>query len=199
MFDIRLVTPSKSFFLFCLFFGISYFLPAQKVDLPEDFTALATDMAVDFMAPLDAGYKDVRTFPNPHQNYELAIRSRREKLEIRYHLEPEKENNPMTRIPHVRSMQMIANIASNEEDTRVSALSLPDSVSLDLLNADWAKVFFFTPKKTFSSRLTCQMLAMYKEGRGMVFAYLLFNKAPMELDSRLLTVRFEEDEQLDDL
>ncbi|NRB53981.1 MAG: hypothetical protein HRU41_40400 [Saprospiraceae bacterium] len=199
MSTIRPVTPIKSLLLFCLCLGASYFLPAQKVDLPENFTLLATDMAVDFMAPLDAGYKDIRTFPNPHQNYELAIRSRKEKLEIRYHLEPEQENNPMTRIPHVRSMQMIANIASNEDDTRVSALSLPDSVSLDLLNADWAKVFFFTPKKTFSPRLTCQMLAMYKEGRGMVFTYLLFNKAPIELDSRLLTVRFEEEEAQDDL
>ena len=105
----------------------------------------------------------------------------------------------MTRIPHVRCMQMIANVASNEEDTRVSALSLPDSIRLDQLNADWAKVFFFTPKKTFSTRYTCQMLAMYKEGRGMVFAYFLFNKPPMELDSRLLTVRFEDVAGEDDL
>ncbi|MBX2877726.1 MAG: hypothetical protein KTR30_36740 [Saprospiraceae bacterium] len=197
--DKVLLTPPKQLLLLFFCLGLATSMPAQRVDLSEDFTALASDMAVDFMAPLDAGYKDVRAFPNPHQNYELAIRSRKEKLEIRYHLEPEREGNPMTRIPHVRCMQMIANIASNEEDTRVSALSLPDSISLDLLNADWAKVFFFTPKKTFSHRLTCQMLAMYKEGKGMVFAYLLFNKPPLELDSRLLTVRFEEEEEQDDL
>ncbi len=195
MLNIRQLSPLKQWLFSLLPLALASNLIGQRVDLTEDFTLLATDMAVDFMAPLDAGYKDIRTFPNPHQNYELAIRSRREKLEIRYHLEPEKEDNPMTRIPHVRCMQMIANIASNEEDTQVSALSLPDSVSLDLLNADWAKVFFFTPKKTFSPRLTCQMLAMYKEGKGMVFAYLLFNKPPMELDNRLLTVRFEEDEE----
>lgn len=167
-----------------------------QVDFTDEFTKLATEMAVDFMAPLDAGYKDIRTYANPHQAYELAIRSRREKLEIRYHLEPEIDNQPMTRIPHVRCLQMIANVASNEDDTRVSALSLPDSISLEMLNADWAKVFFFTPKKTFSTRLTCQMLAMYKEGRGMVFAFLLFNKPPIELDNRLLTVRFEEEEEM---
>lgn len=171
---------------------------AAQIDLTEDFTTLTTEMGVDFMAPLDAGYKDIRTYANPHQAYELAIRSRREKLEIRYHLEPEIDDQPMTRIPHVRCLQMIANVASNEDDTRVSALSLPDSVSLEMLNADWAKVFFFTPKKSFSSRLTCQMLAMYKEGRGMVFAYFLFNKPPIELDSRLLTVRFEDKEKGED-
>ena len=194
----RISLPSPLLMLF-LSVTLPILVQAQRVDLPEDFSTLATDMAVDFMAPLDAGYRDVRTFPNPHQKYEFAIRSRKEKLEIRYHLEPEVDNQPMTRIPHVRCMQMIANVASNEEDTRVSALSLPDSIRLDQLNADWAKVFFFTPKKTFSTRYTCQMLAMYKEGRGMVFAYLLFNKPPMELDNRLLTVRFEAIEAKDDL
>lgn len=192
MFIIRLLSPPNHLLTLSLCLSLPFLMQAQRVDLPEDFASLATEMAVDFMAPLDAGYKDVRTYPNPHQNYEFAIRSRREKLEIRYHLEPEEDDKPMTRIPHVRCMQMIANVASNEEDTRVSALSLPDSIRLDQLNADWAKVFFFTPKKTFSTRYTCQMLAMYKEGRGMVFAYFLFNKPPVELDSRLLTVRFED-------
>ncbi len=199
MFLIRLVSSPQRLLILSLYFSLPFLTQAQRVDLPEDFTNLAAEMAVDFMAPLDAGYKDVRTYPNPHQNYEFAIRSRKEKLEIRYHLEPEEEGKPMTRIPHVRCMQMIANVASNEEDTRVSALSLPDSIRIDQLNADWAKVFFFTPKKTFSTRYTCQMLAMYKEGRGMVFAYFLFNKPPMELDSRLLTVRFEDLVSEDDL
>lgn len=199
MFRIRLVNIPLRLLILCWGFALPSLLNAQRVDLPEDFINLAADMSVDFMAPLDAGYKDVRTYPNPHQNYEFAIRSRKEKLEIRYHLEPEDEGKPMTRIPHVRCMQMIANVASNEEDTRVSALSLPDSISLNQLNADWAKVFFFTPKKTFSTRYTCQMLAMYKEGRGMVFAYFLFNKPPMELDNRLLTVRFEDVATEDDL
>ena len=180
--------------LICLSWG-SVSTSMAQIDLTEDFTALAAEMGVDFMAPLDAGYKDIRVYSNPHQVYELAIRSRREKLEIRYHLELEEENKPMTRIPHVRCLQMIANVASNEDDTRVSALSLPDSISLQMLNADWAKVFFFTPKKTFSTRQTCQMLAMYKEGRGMVFAYLLFNKPPFALDNRLLTVRFQVEEE----
>lgn len=199
MLCIRLLNLPICLSMLCWVFALPALSNAQRVDLPEDFIRLATEMAVDFMAPLDAGYKDVRTYSNPHQNYEFAIRSRKEKLEIRYHLEPEVEDKPMTRIPHVRCMQMIANVASNEEDTRVSALSLPDSIGLDQLNADWAKVFFFTPKETFSTRYTCQMLAMYKEGRGMVFAYLLFNKPPMELDSRLLTVRFEDLVREDDL
>lgn len=200
MLPIRLILHKVFFSFFLLSLGSFTKSQAQRIDLTEDFTTLATTMAVDFMAPLDAGYKDIRAFPNPHQNYELAIRSRREKLEIRYHLEPEEENKPMTRIPHVRCMQMIANVASNKEQTRVSALSVSDSIRIDMLNADWAKVFTFTPKKTFSSRLTCQMLAMYKEGKGMVFTYLLFNKPPIELDNRLLSVRFEEEgEKEDDL
>jgi len=200
MLTIRLVLHKVFFSLVLLSLGSLSKSQAQRIDLTEDFSTLAATMAVDFMAPLDAGYKDIRAFPNPHQNYELAIRSRREKLEIRYHLEPEEENKPMTRIPHVRCMQMIANVASNEEQTRVSALSISDSIRIDRLNADWAKVFTFTPKKTFSPRLTCQMLAMYKEGKGMVFTYLLFNKPPIELDNRLLSIRFEEElEKEDDL
>lgn len=199
MFYSRLVSLPKHLLLIFLTIGSVNTLPGQRVDISDDFTVLTKDMGVDFMAPLDAGYRDIRVFANPHQNYEFAIRSRKEKLEIRYHLEREEESKPMTRIPHVRCMQMIANIASNEEDTQVSALSLPDSIRIDLLNADWAKVFFFSPKETFSPRLTCQMLAMYKEGKGMVFAYLLFNKPPIELDSRLLTIRFEEEEEQDEL
>lgn len=163
-----------------------------QIDLPENFSLLAEQIGVDFMAPLDAGYKDVRVYSNRHQNYELAIRSRKEKLEIRYHLETEDERRPMTSLPHIRCIQMISNLASNEEEKVVSALSLPDSLTAADLNADWAKVFFFEPKKDFSTRLTCQMLAMYKEGRGMVFAYFLFDKPPTALDNRLLTIRFEE-------
>lgn len=198
MLTIRLVLYKVFFSFLLLNLGSFTNSQAQRIDLTEDFSTLATAMAVDFMAPLDAGYKDIRAFPNPHQNYELAIRSRREKLEIRYHLEPEEDDKPMTRIPHVRCMQMIANVASNEEQTRVSALSVSDSIRIDMLNADWAKVFTFTPKKTFSPRLTCQMLAMYKEGKGMVFTYLLFNKPPIELDHRLLSIRFEEEEEKED-
>lgn len=176
--------------LLFLFVGAS--AAQAQIDLPENFSLLADQMGVDFMAPLDAGYKDIRVYSNRHQNYELAIRSRKEKLEIRYHLETEDERRPMTSLPHIRCIQMISNLASNQEEKVVSALSLPDSLTAADLNADWAKVFFFEPKKDFSTRLTCQMLAMYKEGRGMVFAYFLFDKPPTALDNRLLTIRFEE-------
>lgn len=178
--------------LILLFLLVGTSSSLAQIDLPENFSLLAEQMGVDFMAPLDAGYKDIRVYSNRHQNYEFAIRSRKEKLEIRYHLEVEDEKRPMTSLPHIRCLQMISNLASNEEEKVISALSLPDTLTAADLNADWAKVFFFEPKKDFSTRLTCQMLAMYKEGRGMVFAYFLFDKPPLALDNRLLTIRFEE-------
>lgn len=163
-----------------------------QVDLNDHFTALAEQMGVDFMAPLDAGYKDTKPYPNQYQDYEFAIRSRKEKLEIRYHLEPEKEDIALSSLPHIRCMQLLSHLASNDEKNSIAAHSLPTSIRVEDLNADWAKVFFFTPKKAFSPRLTCQLLAIYKEGRGMAFAFLLFDKPPVTLDNRLLTLRFEE-------
>ena len=174
---------------------LSLLFPLQghtQIDLNNDFTALAEQMGLDFMAPLDAGYKDLKPYPNRYQVYEFAIRSRKEKLEIRYHLEPEKEGNALSSLPHVRCMQLLSHLASNDEEHNIAAHSLPTSIRVEDLNADWAKVFFFSPKKEFSPRLTCQLLAIYKEGRGMAFAFLLFDKPPVSLDNRLLTLRFEE-------
>ena len=87
--------------LYLLLF-IPILVQAQKIDQSTQFIDLLETSGLEFLAPLDAGYKDVTVIKNFLQDYHFAIRSRKEKLEIRYLIEPWQENDPSFQAPHIR-------------------------------------------------------------------------------------------------
>lgn len=175
--------------LFCLLPGANS-LHAQRVDLSTDFSRLLAQTDAELLLPLDTDYRDVFVQDNRWLNYDFAIRSRREKMEIRYALIPYRPGDRSFFAPHVKAMRTAMQLATNDEHAVVTALSVPEDELQDNYGADWGKLFVFQPKPDFSRYTNCQMLALFREGKGMAYVIFLFDKAPFQLDSRHLALRF---------
>ena len=173
-------------------FGVLLNCGSAQVDLSDRFMHLLNQTNLEFLEPLEAKYRDVPLFKNPYQNYDFAIRSRKEKLEIRYLVEPFEPNNPTFFTPHIRGLRMVTHLATNSEDALITGHDVDTALLQSEFNADWGKVFFFQPKDGFSSYEHCKMLALYKEDVGMVYVFFLFRQARRELDNRFVAVRFQE-------
>ncbi|MCC6724418.1 MAG: hypothetical protein IT258_07900 [Saprospiraceae bacterium] len=165
--------------------------PAQSLAQPAQFAQLLQQAGVEFMEPVDAGYKDYEPLENQYLNCHHAIRSHSEDMEIRYYLLPWNEADLASTMPHVSTFITITNLATNADDAIIAALR-PDSQSLRRdFNADWGMTYIFTPKPAFSDSPICKMVALCKEGQGTVFVFYLFDDPGNEaIDRREMAVRF---------
>ncbi|CAH0999157.1 hypothetical protein LEM8419_00454 [Neolewinella maritima] len=163
-------------------------LPAQ-LDLPVEFSALLDVLDVRFTAPLDSDYREALRHDNDYLQDDYSMRSRREKLELRFHLQPEDEADRYYQRPHLAATTLAMNLGSNDDDA-VTAVHSFDEEELALYNADWARMYTFRPKRSFSDKQQAQLIALYREGRGMAYTVLLFDDAPNTLEGRQLSLRF---------
>jgi hypothetical protein len=148
---------------------------------------------VEFIAPVDGSYRETPLAPNNFLNCDFSMRSRKEKLEIRYLIEPFDETRHDAYLPHLRAARMLMHLASNDESFVMTGLSIDEDALREQFNADWGKVFFFTPKAGFSPYSQCKMLALYREGAGMAYVFFLFDQAGAELDHRFQALRFDDE------
>jgi hypothetical protein len=163
-------------------------LQAQLPLTPEVQVLLDTlDLRVNH--PFDADFKLLKNTPNDYLDDQLTVRSKAEKLEIRLHLLPETEEDLYYQRPHMRVGLLVMNLASNEEDAVTTVHSF-DEEELAVLNADWARMYTFRPKTSYSPHATAQLVAIYKVGRGLAYNILLFDDAPGTLEGRQLLLRF---------
>lgn len=176
-----------------LLFASPILLPAQKITLSERFNRLLDQAGAEFLWPLETDYKTIEPLKNRWLSYDYSIRSRREKMEIRYKVLPFQDADRSFFAPQVKAMQAAIQVATNEEDYVVSTLALSEKSLEEDYRAHWGKLFTFVPKAEFSNRRTCQMITLYREGKGMIFIFFLFDKPPMELDYRHLAVSFLEE------
>lgn len=174
-----------------LIFSLAFAAQAQ-IDISPQFSQLLELSQLDFHEPLEAKYKDISVVDNPWQTYDFAIRSRKEKLEIRYLVVPFDEKKPLHRVPHVSTIRMVTNLASNNQEIIISGLDIDEDVLKEQFNADWGKVFLFQPKLGFSSKTHCKLLAVHKEEVGTAYVFFLFNKPDQALDNRFYAVSFNE-------
>ena len=179
---------------FIIFTTIAF---TQKIDYPTQFNELINQVGIEFYEPADAGYKDIRPIENEYQEYEFAIWSRKEKLEMRYAILPYDEKDIFSANPHILTARALTSIATNEEHANnISAIQLSEEALKRDFNADWGMVYFFQPKPGFSPFPQCRMVALYKEGRGTVLIFHLFVKADnTALDTRYYALRFVESEE----
>ena len=175
------------FVLFSLF-ALPTVLVAQ-FPLSADFQEILDTFDVRVNHAFDAGFKLMEPSESAYLPEQQRLYSRREKLEMRFALLPENPNHPFYGLPHVQAGHLIANLSSNDADAVTTVLSL-DEAEMDVLNADWARVFIFRPKRGFSGRGEAQLVASYKEGRGMAYTVLLFDRAPDTLLGRQLALRW---------
>lgn len=164
-------------------------LGAQTPEVPDDFARRLTQLGLQLDLPPEAGYRPARARDNAYLATHCALQSRRERTEIRYHLVPELPGDPYAGRPHLRAGTLALNLGSNDADA-VTAVHRFEADELATLRADWARMYTFRPKRSYSIRATAQLVAVYRAGRGLAYTVLLFDEAPPEVDARQLALRF---------
>ena len=182
-------TPVMKKLLFPVLLVLTLPLFAQ-MDLPPDFLSRLDSMDIRFNEPLDSDFRET-TLRNDNRWLEdhYAMSSRREKLEVRFHLLPEHPDDRYYGLPHLAATTLAMNLGSNDEDA-VTAVHSFEGEELAVLGADWARMYTFRPKRSFSNKEQAQMIAVYREGRGLAYTILLFDRAPATLAGRQLSLRF---------
>jgi hypothetical protein len=94
-------------------------------------------------------------------------------------------------MPHVATARFLMDIGSNDEDSQTAVHSFGEEETA-IYAADWARLFTFRPKSSFAPYEFAQLVALYKEDRGLIWVVLLFNTPPDTLDTRQLAARFLE-------
>ena len=160
-----------------------------QLPVPPEFQTLLDSMDIRLNHPLDGDFKLRHSAANDYLEDMVTLTSRREKLEMRFHLIPESKLLFYQGRPHLKAGLVQMNLASNDEDA-VTAIHSFGEEELAVLNADWARMYTFRPKSSYSFRRQAQMIAVYREGKGMGLLMLLFDKAPPTIEGRQLTLRF---------
>lgn len=173
---------------FCLLGSLAF---SQKIDYSATFLEKLAAVGAEFSAPLDSDYKNIHILKEAFQPYDFAIKSRKEKLEIRYYIEELEAENPSFFHPHMRFTRFLMNLAANTENAILAVHDIEESDLQDEFQADWGKVAFFQPKEGFMAAAHCKLLCLYKENRGMIYVLFLFDKPSTGLDNRFYAVQFQ--------
>jgi hypothetical protein len=173
------------FLTYCLFS-----LPLHSQGLgPLELGQLLEEMRAEIMAPLDGDYRRLKVRKNRVQNYQWALGSAREDLEIRYLAIPD-DGSELLDYPHIEASRLAMQICSNVQESAITARDLTEEERIDLFNADWGRMYMFPPKEEFGLYLHCKMVALFREGSGMMVIFHLFDEPSPEIDNRLYTFRF---------
>lgn len=156
----------------------------------KSFQEELSAMNAEVLLPLDAGYRSVRLASNWVQDCDWAIRSKRERLEIRYLVTPLREGGPGMDHPDLAAHRLALHLCSNEDDAQFSARDLTEHERETLFNADWGRVYIFPPKPEFAPHAYCKMIALHRRDRGLVYIFNLFDTPSPAIDSRFYTFRF---------
>ncbi|WP_026232337.1 hypothetical protein [Neolewinella persica] len=181
----RLINMKPLFLLLLLSGGLLH----AQLPLTPEIQVLLDSLDIRVNHPFDADFKLLRNPENDYLADQLTVRSKTEKLEIRLHLRPETANDLYYQRPHMRVGLLVMNLASNADDAVTTVHSFDDE-ELAVLNADWARMYTFRPKTSYSPHATAQLIAIYKADRGLAYTVLLFDDAPDTLEGRQLLLRF---------
>lgn len=172
--------------LICL---LSTALATCQLTLPPEFEQLLDALDIRFTAPLDSDYREGMLHDNDYLDHLFAMRSRREGLELRFYVQAERADDRYYQLPHLAATTLAMNLGSNDEDA-VTAVHSFDEEELELYGADWARMYTFRPKRSYSTSKQAQLIALYRAGRGLAYTILLFDDAPDDLAGRQLSLRF---------
>jgi hypothetical protein len=180
------------FFLCFWYFLFSVSFLSAQIDLSFPFEKRLEAAGLTFVTPLDAAYKDIPVRGDDRINYHFSIFSKKEKMEIRYIVDPYKATDMTADLPHIKATQLVMHLAKNDEEAApITGFRLSDAFVDQNYNADWGREFFFQPKASVSFRQHCKLIAIYKEGKGTAFLLFFFDDAPDTLDSRSIALQFE--------
>ncbi len=175
---------------YLLFFGGLAWPAVAQQNLQELILARQLDsLQAELSVPLEH-YRTVNRSNNSFLACPYALYSRKDKLEIRFYLEPDRRNLQEVP-PQVKIGRMAAHLSSNDENSEIRVYGLSESL-LDTYGADWGKVLYFVPKRSFSIRKYCELIVLYRENRGTAYTVLLYDKENPEVRRREQMIRFKE-------
>lgn len=177
------------FQLFLLLLGLPS-IGFSQITLDAEVQARLDACQIDLILPVESDYKAIRAEANSFFPADLELRSRKEKMEIRYRFLPDTSLGTASSYPHLNANAQAIHLASNEPNAIISGHSFSIEELTEQFNADWAMLYTFPPKNGFSGRTTCRLLALYREGVGMAYVAFLFDQPPLSLDARLYALRF---------
>lgn len=182
-------------FLLFLLTSINTYLFGQYTwKIPSELAIALEQMNAEVLPPIDGNYKGFSPYENNTQNCHWAIRSRKDGLEVRYLLVPHSEDRPISNQPGLAANRMTMHLCSNDESAIITARELTDHELEVLYNVDWGKVYIFPPKMDFSPYAYCKMVVLYKEDKGITYIFNLFEEPSQNIDNKLYTFRFKDED-----
>ncbi|MFK7934688.1 MAG: hypothetical protein AB8G22_14345 [Saprospiraceae bacterium] len=181
----------------CYIFLAQFSVSAQELTFSEDLQSLLQRTQIDIPTPLDTDYRSVKVSDRlaKYQSYDYAMRSRKEKLEVRFLLQPLDTLQQFYFPPNANFVRMLTHLASNDDENIIAVHSMSEDDLREEFNADWGQEALFTPKDNFSARTHCKMLMLHKEGVGDVFVFFLFDFPNAAWEKRYHALRFTEVEE----
>lgn len=177
----------------------------SQVALDAAFLQALDQNGLTFRETALADYNPTRIVNNPHMNYELAVRSRKVPLEIRYAI---RRYDPSPREAAVRPeleaqaefMAVLLNIGTpaNPKDPTSAILNStefePKAVKNDF-NAEWGATALVNPKKEFAGGFDrCMVVYIYRKRVGGYIFYMFkdtqMQSALEEIEKVFTTMRF---------
>jgi hypothetical protein len=135
-------------------------------------------------------FEPARVLPNPHFEYDFAVRHQSEKLEIRYAIrsmagkvrtEPQFLGNDL----HVDAVVGLANMArQTRAGPEIRESRVPPNDARDLFNADWALFCRFRPHPAFASHAHGLAFVAYSAVSKTSF-YMIYLYFGREEDGRM--------------
>lgn len=163
-----------------------------QLELSAEFEALLATHDMTFVPEALPDYRWVRYPNHTYQRSDFVVYSRKEKLQIRYFLQPLDTTDQMSYLPQLLGSRMVTHLARNEDESVISVHGLAaEQVAIDF-RADWGRIYYFPPKEQFSGYQHCQMLVLYREPDLAAYVFLLFDDPPPSLNDRLLSLQFLE-------
>lgn len=142
---------------------------------------------LELNAPTEAPLRLVAPVENPYLDYPLALQLPREALEVRLVFKTYSQGAPL---PQLDGYRLALHLGDNEKGLfTVRELTLFELDSV--YHADWGSVYLFQPKVGFSPQQYCKMVTLFRENKGMVFVFYLFDRPSALIDQRLNLVRFQ--------
>lgn len=151
-----------------------------QIKVSKPFAQKSSKMDLEFLAPLENSYKKVKASESIIVDFDFEIKARKADMRIGFALFPERKN--AITFPHIKVSNMAISAATNEDLDARLVLHEMSREDLENYQADWGAVVFFQPKRIFSDKDHCKMLALYKEGKGLVYVFYLFDEGSEEVD-----------------
>lgn len=169
-----------------LIFVIPLVIPLQgQKEIPLWQPMLST-LGASYYPPLDAGYSPIKSLEEPYWGAHFSTFSRRDQIEIKFVLD-----TALLDYPTIQLGRWLAQIASNDAEGVISRVPIDPSILIQRYQADWGGLYFFKPKFSSTFYSECKLLALYKEGKGMIFIFFLFNEFTDRLQSLEHIISFD--------